>query len=134
MSSAALKINTGSVVLSQGMWLSYVSDELRISFPTPVSIGVDNTTAVAYANGTVKRSKIRHIDAQQDWVRAMHNDRICKLWKVDTKENESDLLTKIHEADQFERLHNRCMLFWQIPKEQPADADSLQVRVRGASG
>ena len=72
------------------MWLSYVSDELRISFPTPVSIGADNVTAMAYGNGTVKRSKIRHIDAQQDWVGAMRDSSICKLCKVDTKDNELD--------------------------------------------
>ena len=99
VSSAAVEIYAGSAGLSQGMWLSYVSDELGISFPTPVCIGVDNATAVAYANGTVKRSKIQHIDARQDWVGAMRDSNICKLWKVDTKENESDLLTKIHEAD-----------------------------------
>ena len=64
----------------------------------------------------------------------MRDDSICKLWKVDTKENESDLLTKIHEADQFERLRDRCMVFRQIPKEQPADADSVRVQVRGAGG
>jgi hypothetical protein len=44
------------------------------------------------------------------------------------------LLTKIHEADQFERLRDRCMVFRQIPKEQPADADSVQAQVRGAGG
>ena len=55
----------------------------------------------------------------------MRDSSISKLWKVDTKGNESDLLTKIHEADQFERLRDRCMVFRQIPKEQPADAGSL---------
>ena len=116
------------------MRLSYVSDELGISFSTPVSIGADNATAVAYANGTVKRSKIRHIDARRDWVGAMRDSSICKLWKVDTKENESDLLPKIHKADQFERLRDRCMVLRQIPKEQPADADCVRVQVRGAGG
>ena len=38
VSSAAVEIYAGSVGLSQGMWLSYVSDELGISFPTPVCI------------------------------------------------------------------------------------------------
>ena len=118
VSSAAVQIYAGSVGLSQGIWRSYVSDELGISFPAPVSMGVDNATAGAYGNGTVKRSKIRHIDARQDWVGAMRGSSACKLWKVDTKDNESDLLTKTHEADQFERLRDRCMVFRQIPKLQ----------------
>ena len=127
VSSATVEIYTGSVGLSQGLWLSYVSKELGISFPTPVAIGVDNATAVAHANGTVKRSKKGHIDARQDWVSAMRDSNICKLWKVDTKENESDLLTKIHKADQFEQLRDRCMVFRAILMGQPTSADSLQV-------
>ena len=101
VSSDPVEIYAGSGP-SQGLWLSYISGELGVSFPTPVSIGIDNATAVAHASGTVKCSKIRHIDARQDWVGAMRNSSICKLWKANTKENESDLLTKIHEADQFE--------------------------------
>ena len=41
---------------------------------------------------------------------------------------------KIHEADQFERLRDRCMVFLAIPTGQPADAGSLRVQVRGAGG
>ena len=76
-----------------------------------MAIGADNATVVAYTNGMVKCSKIQHIDARQDWLSAMHNSKICKLWKVDTKENESNLLMKIHKANQFERLRDRCMVF-----------------------
>ena len=93
VSSASTKIYAGSIELSQGMWLSYVSEELDINFPTPIAISVDSTTAVAYTNGTVKRSKRRHIDARQDWVRAMRDSAICKLQKAHTLENESDILT-----------------------------------------
>ena len=57
----------------------------------------------------------------------MRDDNICKLWKV--VENESDLLTKIHKANQFEQLRDRCMVFKQIPKEQPADTSCPQVQV-----
>ena len=134
VSSVVVKIYAGGVGLSQGLWLLYTNEELGISFPTPVAIGVDNATTVAYANGTVKRSKIRHMDAWQDWVSAMCDSSTCKLWKVDTKENESNLLARIHEADQFERLRGRCMVLQAMPMGQPADASPLTVQVRGASG
>ena len=74
--------------------------------PLVLWLGVAGVIAVAYGNGTVKRSKIRHIDARQDWVGVMQDSNICKLWKVNTKDNECDLLTKIHEADQFEWLRD----------------------------
>ena len=68
VSSAAVETYASSAFLSQGMWLSYVSEELGISFLTPIAIDMDSATAGAYANSTVKRSKIRHINAHQDWV------------------------------------------------------------------
>ena len=94
-----------------------VSDELGIDFPTPIAIGVENAAAVAYANSTVKRRKIRHVTARQDWVQAMRDSTTCKLWKVYTLKNESDLLTKIHEPEQFKRRRNCCMLFQKITTE-----------------
>ena len=59
----------------------------------------------------------------------MRDSNTCKLRKVDTKESESDLLKKIHdsEADQFERLRDRCMVFRAIPTGQPADQRRLSV-------
>ena len=101
-----------------------MSEELGIDFPTPITISVDNMTTVVYTNSTVKCSKIRHIDAHQDWVQAMQDSNICKLWKVHTLENGSDLLTKIHGPDQFRGLCSRCMAFQKILTEQPYSADS----------
>ena len=79
VSSAAVEIYAGSIGLSQGMWLSYISEELGIDFTMLVCIGINNATAVAYTNGTVKCSKIWHIDSWQDWVGAMHDSSICEL-------------------------------------------------------
>ena len=53
--------------------------------PLVLWLGVAGVIAVAYGNGTVKRSKIRHIDARQDWVGVMRGSSACKLWKVNTK-------------------------------------------------
>ena len=94
-----------------------MSDELGIDFPTPIAIGVDNAAAVVYANSTVKRSKLRHINARQEWVQAMRNSATCKLWKAHTLENESNLLTKIHEPEQFKGRRNCCIIFQKTPTE-----------------
>ena len=136
VSSASAKIYARSIGLGQGMWLSYVNEELSITFLTPIAIGVDNATAhaVAYTNGTLKRSKIRHIDARQDWVPPMRDSSTCKLWKVHTLENESDLLTKIHKPDQFERLRSRCMVLQNIPTEQRNGAAAGNDPKPGADG
>ena len=134
VSSTAAGIYAGSIGLSQGMWLPYVSKELGIAFLKPINIGMDNATAVAYANGTMKCSKTRQIDAHQDWVQAMRGSLVCKVWKVRTLENESDLLTKIHVPDRFVRLHSQCMVFQKTPTGQPGDAATGINSKRGADG
>ena len=62
------------------------------------------------------------------------NGTVWKHWKVHTLENESDVLTKIHESDQFERLRSRCMVFQKIPTEQPNGAATGSDPKRGADG
>ena len=34
----------------------------------PLEIKVDNTTAIAFSKGNVRRSKLKHIDVRQSWV------------------------------------------------------------------
>ena len=82
ISSAAAEIYVASVMLSRTLYLSYVSDELGIPFETPIKIQVDNQTALSFATGTVKKSKLRHIDARQDWVQALRDATLVKLAKV----------------------------------------------------
>ena len=113
--------------------------QLGISFPTPVAIGigVNSVTAAAYATGnsTAKLSKTGNIDTQQDLVGAVHDSDICKLWKASTHENESELLAKIHDGDQFGRLRDRCMVprvTCTIPTGKPAGAGTPKVQVCGA--
>ena len=58
VSSAAAEIYVASVMLSCTLYLSYVSDELRILFETLIKIQVNNQTALSFATGTVKKSKL----------------------------------------------------------------------------
>ena len=125
VSSAAAEIYAASVMLSRTMYLSYVSDELGIPFETPIKIQVDNQTALSFATGTVKKSKLRHIDARQDWVQALRDASLVKLAKVHTSDNLADLGTKLLEPDTFEGLRDRIMVIRPIPQsklEQPSGA------------
>ena len=41
-----------------------------------MKVQVDNTTAELFAKGTVKNSKLRHIDLRQEWVRTLRDKEI----------------------------------------------------------
>ena len=70
----------------------------------PVESGVDNVTVITFAAGTVKKGKLRHIDARQDWVQALRDSELVKLVKVGTKENYTNIMTKILNPDTFTTL------------------------------
>ena len=118
VSSAAAEIIAASVMLSLTMYLSYVSDELGIPFETPIKIHVDNQTALSFATRTVKKSKLRHINARQDWVQALRDATLVKLAKVHTSDNLADLGTKLLEPDTFEGLLDRIMVNRPIPQDR----------------
>ena len=104
-----------------------MSDKLGIPFETPIKIHVDKQTTLSFATRTVKKSKLRHIDARQDWVQALRDATVVKLAKVHTSDNLTDLGTKLVEPDTFEGLHDRIMVNRSILKsklEQPSGTGS----------
>ena len=96
--------------------MSYACDEMGQAFEMPIEIGVDNATAITFASGTVKKSKLRHIDARQDWVQALRDSELVKLVKVPTKDNYADLMTKILEPETFTNLRDGMMVSAAIPE------------------
>ena len=116
VSSAAAEIYAASVALSRLLYMSYACDEMGQAFDMPIEIGVDNATAITFASGTVKKSKLRHIDARQDWVQALRDSELVKLVKVPTKDNYADLMTKILEPETFTNLRDGMMVSAAIPE------------------
>ena len=88
---------------------SYLYEECGMKFPIPFVLLMDNATAEAFCNGTVKRSKLRHIDCRQEWVHTLRNKDVMRPKHVDTKENLADMFTKILDAKDFIRLRNMMM-------------------------
>ena len=75
----------------------------------------------------MKKSKLRHIDARQDWVQALRDATLAKLAKVHTCNNLADLGTKLLEPDTVEGLRDQIMVNRSIPKsnlEQPSGTGS----------
>ena len=119
VSSAAAEIFAASVALNEFLHLAYVTDEMGFDFPRPILLQVDNSTAIHFSKGSTRRSKLRHIDARQEWVCALRDEGIVKLVKVDTKENLADLNSKFLDVPTFEKLRGRIMVARAIPELRP---------------
>ena len=41
---------------------------MGIAFPKPIPLQMDNTTTESFAKNNAKKTKLKHIDAHQEWV------------------------------------------------------------------
>ena len=115
VSSGAAEIYAASVALNEILHLSYIVDEMGSPMGKPIVIRIDNTAAIAFANGRVRRSKLKHIDVRQEWVQALRDHSVVKTEYVNTKENLADFFTKILDNDTFVRLRDEMMGVCPVP-------------------
>ena len=115
LSSGAAEIYAASVTLTEVMHLSYICEEMGFKMDPPFTIHVENMTAIAFSEGSVRKSKLKHIDVRQHWVEWLRSRELCKLRHVDTKSNLADFYTKILDTDTFRRLRDRQMVSRPLP-------------------
>ena len=70
---------------------------------------MDNEAAKIFAEGTCKRSKMKHIDCAQEWVMILRDRDILIPLHVYTKDNLADIFTKILDVVTFTRMRSRLM-------------------------
>ena len=109
MSSGAVEIYAAGNATLDLLHISYVTSELNMEFPDTIDLGVDNTTAMSFANRTCNRSKLKHIDCRQEWVKTLRDKDIVKLVYVPTDDNVADMFTKILAKDKFCKFRNSLM-------------------------
>ena len=95
------EIYAASVALNEILHLSYIVEEMGSSMGKPIVLKIDNTAAIAFANGRVRRSKLKHIDVRQEWVQALRDHSVVKTEYVNTKFNKADFFTKILDTETF---------------------------------
>jgi hypothetical protein len=120
VSSAAAEIYAMGTATMDVLALSYVCSEAGIQFPRTFVLQVDNAAAQAFASQTTYsgRSRLRHVDARQEWVQALRDSKLVKAVHVDTTENLSDLFTKALDLGTFIRFRKQLMHFHAIPVVQ----------------
>jgi len=110
MSSGAVEVYAAGNATIDILDNMYLFEEAGMEFPKPFTLLVDNTTAEAFMNCTVKRSKLKHIDCRQEWCKMLRNKKIVLPEHVDTDNNLADLETKILGSEPFVRLRNQMMV------------------------
>jgi hypothetical protein len=97
--------------LADFLGLSYVVEELGLPpIDKPMEIQVDNSTVVAFAGRSAKRTKLRHIDTRQWWVRGLRDAGLCNVVHVPTAYNLADFWTKALEPLVFTKFRDQLMV------------------------
>ena len=109
VSSGAAEIYAASVALNEILHLSYIAEEMGASMDKPLHIKIDNTAAIAFANGRVRRSKLKHIDVRQEWVQALRDHSVVQAEYVNTKNNKANFFTKILDNETFLKFRGDLM-------------------------
>ena len=97
------------------MNLGYIAEEMGLDFPKPFILQVDNAACEIFMRNTAAKTKLKHIDCRQEWVRTLRDKDICLPQHVDTELNLADLFTKILSVGVFQRLRQLIMV--RLPEE-----------------
>jgi hypothetical protein len=108
-SSGAAEVYAAANATHEILELSYAAADTGIYFPQPAILQMDNSAAEAFTNNSSFKSKLKHIDCRQQWVRTLRDKSIVIPEHVPTTDNLADLFTKILPAATFVRLRNLIM-------------------------
>ena len=109
-SSGAAEVYAAGNCTYDFLFLAHVASEMALDFPRPFKIQMDNSAAECFAKGTAFKSKLKHIDCRQEWVKVLRDRDICTPVHVDSKDNLADMFTKILPETDFIRLRSKLMV------------------------
>ena len=109
ISSGAAEVYAAANATFEILHLSYITDEMGLGFQLPIQLQMDNSTAEVFTNDTAYKSKLKHIDVRQEWVKTLRDKSILCPVHVDTNDNLADLFTKILPKVDFQRLRDSMM-------------------------
>ena len=108
-SSTAVEIYGVGNATQNILGYSYVIEEMGIDFPFPFQLEMDNRAAKIFCQGSALKTKLKHIDCRQHWVKTLRDKRIMDPVWIPTKDNLADLFTKILPLQEFIRLRDQIL-------------------------
>jgi len=87
-------------VMKETIWLQELLDDLRIDQDL-LKINCDSMSAIYLAKNHVYHARMKHIDVRFHFIREILNEGDIELLKIHTKENPTDMLTKVVSGMKF---------------------------------
>ncbi|CAL1401152.1 unnamed protein product [Linum trigynum] len=109
-SSTEAEYRAMSEVGSEIVWLRRLLSDFGITCPAPLSLSVDNTSAIRIATNHVLHDHTKHIEIHVHYIRDLVRDGTIVLHHLQTEEQVADLFTKAFSTSRHWYLGNKLML------------------------
>lgn len=102
VSSGAAEVYAAANATYEFLNLSYIAEEINLEFPLPCILQMDNATAQTFAEGSAFKTKLKHIDCRQEWVKTLRDREICIPLHVDSSDNQPDVFEHLRDWIMFD--------------------------------
>ena len=106
-----------SEVLKEIKFLYQLLSSMGIKVPLPIKVKVDNIGAIWLANNSGVSERTKHVDCRAHFVKAFVVDKIVEIVFVRSENNESDMMTKNQQNQQFQ-YGQRKLVYSQMKMEE----------------
>ncbi|CAL1371644.1 unnamed protein product [Linum trigynum] len=109
-SSTEAEYRAMSEVGSEMVWLRRLLSDFGVLCPAPMTLHVDNTSAIRIAVNPVLHDRTKHIEIHVHYIRDLVRDGTLSLHHLPTEEQVADLFTKAFPTSRHWYLGNKLML------------------------
>ena len=106
-----------SEVLKEIKFLYQLLSSMGIRVPLPIKVKVDNIGAIWLANNSGVSERTKHVDCRAHFVKSFVVDKIVEIVFVRSENNESDMMTKNQQNQQFQ-YGQRKLVYSQMQMEE----------------
>lgn len=104
LSSCESEFMAATAAACQGIWLHRVLSQISDVKPGPITLYIDNRSAVDLAKNSVFHGRSKHIDLRYHFIRECVEKGLIVIKHVRTDEQRADVLTKALAATKFEKM------------------------------
>ena len=98
-----------SEVVKEIKFLYQMLISMEIKVPLCIKVQVDNVGVIWLANNSSVSERKKHVDLRAHFVRDMIKDQVIKISFVESAENDSDVMTKNQQGQDYMYANNKLV-------------------------
>jgi hypothetical protein len=102
----------GTFATGQALWLDSVMKELKCEVMKPLTLKIDNKSAISLAKNPISHGRSKHIETRFHFIREQVTNGMIELHYCPTELQLADGFTKAVKLDIFEFLRKELGVFY----------------------